>query len=97
VGQAWHSKTSLFRGHVERRLVTGEDDSALQTLGGLQFMIELAFWAAHPGWPESIVGAQRRIPASRVRGTAETSTGFQEAVVGALSAFRRFCRPADLT
>jgi hypothetical protein len=69
------SKTSLFRGRVERRLVTREDDSALQALGGLQFMIELAFWAAHPGWPESIVGGQRCIPARGVRGAAETSTG----------------------
>ena len=38
------SKTSLFRGRVECRLVTREDDSALQALGGLQFVIELAFW-----------------------------------------------------
>jgi hypothetical protein len=49
-----HSKTSLFRGRVERRLVTREDDSALQALGGLQFMFELAFWAAHPGWPDPL-------------------------------------------
>jgi hypothetical protein len=37
-------------------------------------MIELTFWAAHPGWPESIVGGQRCIPARGVRGAAETNT-----------------------
>ncbi|MFI5095832.1 MAG: hypothetical protein ACHQIK_20590 [Candidatus Acidiferrales bacterium] len=47
---------SLVRGALQRRLVTRENDSALQTLYGLQRMIELAFGAAHPEWPNSIVG-----------------------------------------
>jgi hypothetical protein len=36
-------------------VVARENDSALQTLGGLQRMIELAFGAAHTEWPNSIV------------------------------------------
>ena len=39
----------MIRGAFERRLITREDDSALETLACLQWMIELTFWAAHPG------------------------------------------------
>ena len=49
-------RMNLVRGAFQRRLIARENDSALQTLGGLQRMIELAFGAAHPEWPNSIVG-----------------------------------------
>jgi hypothetical protein len=47
---------NLVRGVFQRRLVARENDSALQTLGGLQRMIELALGTAHLEWPNSIVG-----------------------------------------
>jgi hypothetical protein len=39
-----------MRRNVERRFVTRKNNPTLQTLGGLQLVIELAFWAAHRGW-----------------------------------------------
>lgn len=35
---------------VKRRAVAREDDSALETFGGLQIAVEPAFGAAHCGW-----------------------------------------------
>ena len=51
--------TRLFR--LQRRLVAREHDSALQTLGGLQLMIELAFWAAHRDWSRGFQQCRRVI------------------------------------
>src|SRR5580704_16070687 len=65
LSQSWrrgHShrdvRMNLVRRAFLRRLVARENDSALQTLGGLQRVIELAFGAAHRKWPNPIVGEQ---------------------------------------
>src|SRR5271167_1163597 len=50
------ARMSVVRGAFQRRMVARENDSALQTFGGLQRMIELAFGAAHAEWLNSIVG-----------------------------------------
>src|SRR5271168_3746378 len=57
---------NLVRSAFQRRVVAREYDSALQTLGGLQRMIELAFGAAHPDGPIPLYeGISAHLPASK--------------------------------
>jgi len=59
-------------------MVTREKNPALQTLGRLQRMIELAFGAAHSEWPNSIV-----------RGHLGASTGIGGLLPKQVLAFRK--------